>query len=193
MKQIDLFSLMPDIFEEATKPATSGEQAVKVKELPHISPLAPSVQPKLTLEWISYVLAKLKGDDGTYYALVLPAKDADGAVKRIESNLKAAGISPSVPWDEQGVSMLKKEKTYPVNEMVKSLYGMEGNINGRYAIKPICPLCGKAGCLTDIMIAEQPYLPVVAATHDCEHKSIAIMVFLPGYQYAQHIFEAIGK
>ena len=192
MEQMDLFDLLNAQAPAETKAATVATKEV-LSELPHVSPLDAARQPKLTLCWVSYALAKFTLNDRAIYALILPVKgDAVEVIRQIRESFKAAGIDPDIPWDEQGVSMFKTKKAYSKNQMVRYALGMAGDINGGYAVKPLCPICGRESSITDLLIGGQPYEPICGVETDCGHKSIAVMVFLPGYQYAQEVFEVIS-
>ena len=202
MKQLDifdLFNMQEETVAQAPQIITVQEQGGEVKEvlsgLPHIAPLDATAQPDLEVEWVSLALAKLTTKDKakSYYALVLPmAPQITDAIEHIRECFTAAGIDPYVPWDEQGISMLKPGKAFSKNEMARHCFGMAGDINGGYAIKPICPECGKEVTIQNVLIGGQPFEPVCGVETDCGHKSIAVMVFLPGYQYAQQVFETFS-
>lgn len=182
-EQMSLFD-----FLGATPKPEEKKQELKVQDvssqddtLPDLKPLQ-DIPSDATLLWRSYSLACYELKGRRVFTLLVPADR-----ETVKAALSENGIDTEKSWQEimpcSGIKT-RPVKVFGTDERVATRYGETGNIKGRYALRPVCPICQK---VSDTVKKEAQDL----CGYDCDHVSRAIEIVLPDWKYAQHVFECL--
>ncbi len=182
--QLSLFDfIQPN--KEQPRPEERRTEPGEVKEgnadFPDLAPLQ-AIPTDAVLQWRSYSLSCYISQGKKIFTLLIPT----GQRNVLRDTFLKNGIDADKSWKEisaaSGITK-KPVSVFGPDERLITLYGETGNIKGRYALRPVCPLCNR--------VSETVRIKNGQAVYDCGHESAYTEVILPGWQYAQHVFEIL--